>query len=198
MARLDTAQLLSSLQDLFYRMSHLSLSRRIDSYHGGGGGEMVKDISAPLSEHLEELARNATDDTKKPVTEGSVAPQALNETKTSTRSNHKRPRVQLLRERLNGLSRIFKRRGSSVVLQPHLSDQLQRSVRQHLNTSLRQARQGEIAKAKLHADLASNAMHELAHYMPKEDFTRFNTQISADLKEFRDRDIFKPLTELLD
>lgn len=158
---------------------------------------MVEDISAPLTEHLEDLARKATDDAKKPSTEGAAAPQVSNAREADTPSKHTRPRAQILRNRLNGLSKLFKRRSSTVVLQPHLSDQLQRSVRQHLNTSLRQARQGEITNAKLHAGLACNAMHELARYMPKEDFTRFNTQISADLKEFRDRDIFKPLTELI-
>ena len=84
------------------------------------------------------------------------------------------------------------------MVQPHLSDQLQRSVRQHLNTSLRKARSGDLTNAKLYANLASNALHELVRYMPKEDFARFNGQICADLKEFRDRDIYKPLADFSD
>ncbi len=198
MVSLDVSQLLNSLQNLFYRMAHLGLLTRIHSYQGKGGGELVEDISAPLSEHIDELASKAKDDGARPLTEGAAAPQPPTETKNSAPSNYRQPRVQLLRNRLNGLSRLFKRRSSSVVLQPHLSDQLQRSVRQHLNTSLRQARQGDVTNAKLHANLACNAMHELAHYMPNEDFMRFNVQISTDLKEFRDRDIFKPLTQHLD
>ena len=196
MASLDVSQLLSSLQSLFYRMAHLGLKTRIDSYQGQSGGELVEDISAPLSERIDELARKATDDHNKSSSKTSAQPQ--DEKKSDRPLTHRMPRAQMLRARLNGLSKLFKKRNSSVVFQPHLSDQLQRSVRQHLNTSLRQARQGDATNAKLHAGLACNAMHELAHYMPKEDFSRFNTQISEDLKEFRERDIYKPLTELLD
>lgn len=198
MSRLDITQLLSSMQNLFYRMSHLNMKTRIDSYQGSVGGEMVQDIAQPLSEHLEDLARNAKDDSVKPLDGSTTAPQEPNETDSASESNLVRPKAKILRRRMNGLSKLFKKRSSSIMIQPHLSDQLQKSVRQHLNTSLRQARQGDIRSAKLRAGLASNAMHELAHYMPKDDFRRFNTQISADLKEFRDRDFFKPLTELMD
>jgi len=198
MPRLDITQLLSSMQNLFYRMSHLNMKTRIDSYQGSVGGEMVQDIAQPLSEHLEELARNAKDDSVKPLDGSTTAPQELNETDSASESKLAQPKAKILRRRMNGLSKLFKKRSSSIMIQPHLSDQLQKSVRQHLNTSLRQARQGDIRSAQLRAGLASNAMHELAHYMPKEEFSRFNTQISEDLKEFRERDIFKPLTELLD
>nr|MDJ0808112.1 hypothetical protein [Gammaproteobacteria bacterium] len=123
--------------------------------------------------------------------------QEMADSEKASRPARNRPRVKSLRQRMNGLTKLFKRRTASVVVQPHLSEQLQRRVRQHLNTSLRKARQGDIANAKLYANLASNAVHELTKYMSKDDFNRFNTQICADLKEFRDRDIFKPLNEML-
>ena len=198
MSRLDIAQLLNSLQNLFNRMAQRSLKSRIHAYQGKGGGAVDPDLSTSLSEHLDKLASQANTVDTKPSADERPDTQGPSKSKNGSRSRHGGPGIRYLREGLNGLSRVFKRRSSHVVLQPHLSDQLQRSVRKHLNTSLRKARQGDINNAKLHADLTCNAMHELARYMPKEEFTRFNDQISGDLKEFRDRDIFKPLTELSD
>ena len=198
MSRLDILQLLSSLQNLYFRMAHLRLNTRIDSYGGDSGHEVMKDISTPLSEHIETLARKAVDERVNAPDGETNSPHTPSESPRSSHSKHRPAKTQFMRSGMNGLSRLFKRRSATIVVQPHLSDQLQRSVRQHLNTALRQARQGDSKNAKLHADLACNGMHELLRCMPQENFARFNRQIIDNLKEFRDQDAFRPLTELLD
>ena len=198
MSRLDILQLLSSLQNLYYRMAHLRLNTRIDAYGDSSGNGAMKDISTPLSEHIEALARKAADESVNAADGACNSPLASSESTRSSLSKRKPPKTQFIRNGMNGLSRLFKRRSATIVVQPHLSDQLQRSVRQHLNTALRQARQGDSKNAKLHADLACNGMHELLRCMPQENFARFNHQVIDNLKECRDQDVFRPLTELLD
>ena len=200
MSRLNVMQLLSSLQNLYYRMAHLRLNARIDSYQDSKGEGVAEDISTPLSEHIEALARKASEDKAQPLSRAVSSPHGPGKTETqgATRANRRPVKAQIVHKGLNGLSRLFKRRSAMVMVQPHLSDQLQRRVRQHLNTALRQARQGDSKNAKLHADLACNGMHELMRYMPQENFTRFNQQISANLKDFQDQEVFRPLTKFLD
>ena len=70
-------------------------------------------------------------------------------------------------------------------MQPPVSHKLQASVWEHLNTSLRLARQGEAQTAKLHADVANNALKEAARYMPKDEYAEFYGQVETRLKEMR-------------
>ena len=70
-------------------------------------------------------------------------------------------------------------------MQPHVSHKLQASVWEHLNTSLRLARQGEVQTAKFHADVANNALKEAARYMPEDEYAEFYGQVEKRLKEIR-------------
>lgn len=199
MSRMNIAQFLNSLQQLFYRVAHLRLKTHIESYQGDKGNGVVEDISVPLAKHIDGLAKTAAKRNASPMNDQSSDVQTLSETKTgSSHSSRRQAKVEIIRKRLNGLTRLFKKRGTTIVVQPHLSDKLKKSVRQHLNAALRLARQGDIDNAKLHADLTCNAMHQLVSYMPQEEFTQFNSQISAKLEQYRDQDVFRPLVAFLD
>ena len=87
--------------------------------------------------------------------------------------------------RFEDLSRFFGRKETGSTLQPHVSHKLQASVWEHLNTSLRLARQGEAETAKFHADVANNALKEAARYMPKDEYAEFYGQVDKRLREIR-------------
>ena len=63
----------------------------------------------------------------------------------------------------------------------HLADKLQRSVQEHVFAAHRYARSGQGSIAKLHADLVTNALNTLSHYMTVDDYSRFVVMIDKQL-----------------
>ncbi|MEN8132881.1 MAG: hypothetical protein ABFS45_22420 [Pseudomonadota bacterium] len=193
MSKRDITQLLNSLQSLFLRIATLNLHTRLKSYRKIGNDEAVHEISG-LSEHIEEVAGKASgkEDSaganSRKISEKEFRKPAIRSSRPSLKNSP-------LQRGLSGIVKIFRRRSSNYTSNSHLSDQLQRSAREHLNTSLRKARQGDVINARLHADIAGNALHELAHYMQKDEFAKFSKSLSADLKEYRDRDLYKSIVE---
>ncbi|MCM8855124.1 MAG: hypothetical protein LC541_02230 [Candidatus Thiodiazotropha sp.] len=194
MSSFSLSKLLESLMNLYYRIAELVLRQRIDTYHDKKGSSTTHDISVPLNEHIEELANktkeaNPEDDEKN----GTVALE------TADNKAIARPlKINIIQKGWNGLVNLFAKRSSDVVVHPHLSTKMQRSVHQHLNAALRHARKGDIDNAKLHADLTSNALDVLSNYMPEDEFIQFKQQISLELKQDREQDIFKELIETLE
>jgi hypothetical protein len=69
------------------------------------------------------------------------------------------------------------------VLDPELSKKLKQSTWNHIHTALRLARQGEARNAKLHLDIASQALKEAAHYMSREEHIAFTVEVQEKLGE---------------
>jgi|GEM_PF-1730328 len=198
MSRLDVEQLLDQLLNLYQRLARWRLESRMASYRAGGGEEPVEDISTPLAKQIEALAQQAARaESPAPTQEGRTGsrPASRPGPAQATAVPHQ---MNLFRRSMNGLSRYLKGSGESLVVQPHLSDQLQESIRQHVHTALRLARQGDSRSAKLHADLASNGMHELSHFLPREEFLRFKDQVRAELHGSHTQEVFKPLADMLE
>ena len=94
--------------------------------------------------------------------------------------------VSKVSRRFGALARFFKReKPRSSVLQPHLSEKLKKSIREHINTALRFARQGDVSSAKIHANLANNALKEIAHYMSEEEYASFEAEVEKRLEEIQ-------------
>lgn len=67
------------------------------------------------------------------------------------------------------------------MLDPELSKKLKESTWNHIHTALRLARQGEAGTARLHLDIASQALKEAAHYMSREEHIAFTVEVEEKL-----------------
>lgn len=71
-----------------------------------------------------------------------------------------------------------------------VADKLKASVWEHLNASVRCARNNDMESAKLHANITSRALEEAGHYMDAENYARFALDIEKyfDDSKREDRD----------
>ena len=65
----------------------------------------------------------------------------------------------------------------------HMGEQLKDSIWSHTHAATLNTRQGNVSKAKLHAQIANNALKEAAHYMSEEDYKVLCDEVAMTLKE---------------
>ena len=181
MSKHELHSLLDSLQHLLHRIASLNLTQRLTSYQKSGTAA-PHDISGTLSSHIEKLAGSAVmkevninqeSPDKAQVSEGS-------DVVTSERGERKKFVHDL--EPSGVLTESFEKHRQDLY-SSNLSEKLQKSVREHIGISLNQARNGNLDGAKLHADLAKNALLELSHHMPAESYGEFSGNLERQLAE---------------
>jgi hypothetical protein len=171
----DLAGLIESLQRLLHRVGSLLWESRLSDAHGPNPSAEVA-IAQRLSSHLERTIKDADSHWS------TVPPE---EGAEETGEVHRTSRAPLAEGSKAGGSPAPIRRTSSLNLEPRVGEQLQRRTIDYINTSLRMARYGDKAGAKLHAELAENAMRTAVQYLSAEEFQDFKTSVEGRLKEDR-------------
>ena len=184
-SKYDIAALIEALKSLYSRIASLDLQKRMGSYRRDNGAGVDHDIAAPLINDIEKLAVSSdVENQQAPRHASSASSLTAAEDGTPSRQSigHETPKAT---RRFLELSRFFGRKKTGSAFQPHMRDKLKGSVWEHINASLRLARQGDSKSAKLHADVANNALKEAARYMSKEEYSEFYGQVEKQLSEIR-------------
>jgi len=179
----EIKSLLRALQKLYSRITSLVLHKRMDSYREEAGSVADHDLATLLSDHIDSLAVPGpanSGKTQHQVSEPNV--QSATEDLAPGR-HHSDHQVSIVSRTFNGLGRYFKSGRTQSVLDPELSKKLKESTWSHIHTALRLARQGEAGTAKLHLDIASQALKEAAHYMSREEHIAFTVEVQEKLGE---------------
>lgn len=172
----EQGSLLQTLQWLRSRMLQLLFSNRIDAYHQSNHANVAHDIGEQLSGHIDKIAQSK-----------GISPSELNceipsrRPRTATSSTDKKAKKGKLTRSFVELSSYFRTRRNGGTVNPHVADSLRDSTWEHIHTALRLAREGNICAAKLHADIANNALKEAAHHMSEEDYGAFKEKVDAQL-----------------
>jgi len=180
--------LIHALQKLYARITSLVLHKRMGSYRDEVGSVADHDLATLLSDHIDRLAAPGpenSDRTQPQVSEQKVQAATQKPSPGRTHSGHQ---VSIVSRTLNGLGRYFKLSRTESV-DPELSKKLKNSAWNHIHTALRLARQGEARTAKLHLDIANQALKEAAHYMSREDHIAFTVEVQEKLGEITGQDI---------
>jgi hypothetical protein len=175
--------LLHALQKLYTSISSLVLHKRMDSYREEAGNPADRDLGTLISDHIDRLSVTEPENSDKTQSQASLhgAPAATrNPSRGRRHSTHK---VSIVSRAFNGLGRYFRSNRKGSVLDPQLSEKLKQSTWNHVHTALRLARQGEAVNAKLHLDIASQALKEAAHYMSREEHIAFTVAVEEKLGE---------------
>jgi hypothetical protein len=159
------------------------------SYREEVGSVADQDFAALLSDHIDSLSAQGpanSGKTQHPVSTQKVQSATQDASPGGHQSDH---RVSLVSRTFNGLGMYFKSSQTESVLDPELSEKLKKSTWNHIHTALRLARQGDAGTAKLHLDIASQALKEAAHYMSREEHIAFTVEVEEKLGEITGQDI---------
>lgn len=74
-------------------------------------------------------------------------------------------------------SKYLKQKKSSSITHPYMGDKLKKSTWEHIHSTIRYAKQGNMAIAKLHADIAGHALEEAAHFLNDEEYSDLVFQV---------------------
>ena len=175
---------IQAIEKLYTNISWRIQQKRIDTYHSAPSVNTAKgdalDIKAPLFKYIDEISQREPQE--KPAgdpQEHVDLPPATPPEKTA--ANETASAGIKKSQNVDDLTRFFKAAHGSTELHPGISDKLKHSIIEHINTSIRSARRGDTAAAKMHADIASTAYQELAHYITDEEHTRFAQEIQEQL-----------------
>lgn len=173
----NETKLLSILRMLFSRIMtmHIKIMARFNREHVNAC--MTPGIVTPLCEYIDKVAANAADD------KGDGA-NSQNGVAGSNVSAHTASTP--LSSSANGLGELsvyFRNNHKHSVVSLNAGDKLIQSTWEHIHASIRVAHQGDVKTARLHADLANNALKEAEHYLSAPVFSAFSQEVVKVLNE---------------
>lgn len=178
---MDTDVALNKLESLLHTIAKLYsgvfatiLQERVTSYHAETASGYDDDIGEALRTYIKQVKHEAAN-ARKGGTDPALPAESAAEHGNRLTQDGSGDHID------NPLSDYFKKTSNFSELASPLGQKLKTSAWDHTHTAIRLAHQGDYASAKLHADLANNAIHELAHFMPAEDFVAFKRAVKAEL-----------------
>ena len=176
----ETGGLLQLLKGLISRVSQLDLEKRKSAYRSQAGGH--QDITSVLDHHLSRIAASQP----APRAPGSgQQPSAATASKVAAASaNHSSGNsATSAGPGVSDFSDYFKSRNGASDTSPYLADKLVNSTWTHIHTAVMHARQGDLVNAKLHAQIANQALKEAAHYMSDEEYAQLSQEIAQAMQQ---------------
>jgi len=169
--------LLASLQDLYKIISKKVIRNRMHSYHKHVGSNGSFDITSVLNKQIDSLSTVSSDNN---IDSTNVRDEERSE-KPITAKVQNQEFQYTEKENISGVESEFakylKQKKSSSASHPYLSEKLKATVWEHIHNTIRYAKQDNIATAKLHADIAGQALEEAAHYMSDEEYSNLIFQV---------------------
>ncbi len=170
-----------ALRELYYKLCNMDLHKHMNFYKRNTGTNKAPDISVSLTKHIDRLAPAS-----KPKSPGATSTATARSSKRAAKpDNAKQPNQQpgRLKKVVSSIIRPKKIFASKITPDPYMGDKLKDSTWSHIHTALLHARQGEVITAKLHADIANEALKEAAHYMSEEDHKVLCEEVAKAFKE---------------
>lgn len=178
---MDRQTLFSEFQELLYSVAKLYsttilniTNRRVSTYHTQTNTDYADEIGDALESYISQVKEQATSNHSGAHDPGIPAEmQHKNATSPNAESS-------IIVD--SALSDFFKKNMSYSELSSPLEQKLKTTAWDHTHSAIRYAHMGDYTCAKLHADLASSAIHELGHYMDEADFISFKQAVSQELQ----------------
>jgi hypothetical protein len=174
--------LLSTIESLYSGIVTNIIHRRITSFHAISRTCYDNDVRGSLLTYIHSVEINIHNQPTpveiKPILNEPVIPHAQNHHRIETTEP-----IKSAENHDNELANHFKKYNANTELATSLCDKLKTSAWEHTHTAIRLAHLHDFVNAKLHADLANNAIYELGHYMSESDFNQFRNAINAELAD---------------
>ena len=175
----DNQSLLSKLNSLYTRLFLVFLHNRIHTYHPDPNPAIHQEMSGFLYKLIDEIVNEVSN---------TYTPSDYKHLKFINKENSMSavdPRAQLepattVSMTLNGLS-LYLQKQKPLDNAPRMSEKLKACFWDHVHAAHRYARFGDGRTAKLHADIACNAMKSLSQYMPDDEYSDFIAKFTQEL-----------------
>lgn len=176
---MDINELLRSVNSLLSKIVLLDLWKRTKAYKQHGSSDIQQDIATPLFDCIDKLAAQASAPI---VAQASDNAQPAAE-KTQDPAQPTRPQAADMLS--SNISEDLKPHLIHSDSANHLGEKLKANAWSHFHTSILRAREGDARTAKLHANIANQALKEAGHYMSDEDFKIFSEEFAQALNELK-------------
>ncbi|MDH5766062.1 MAG: hypothetical protein OEZ38_08600 [Gammaproteobacteria bacterium] len=173
----DTHNLLHSLYELYIKISHYDWHKRRQSYRPV---VTEADISQSLKKNIDRLSEN-----QHSIHASSTGRSFLD--RIAHEPLQSQTPLKLISKMLHGLTRHYKNSTSHIEANQFMSNKLKTSIWSHIHIAFMQARQGDVAAAKVHADIATQALKLAAHYMSEDDYKLLYVDVVKALNTFNDQ-----------
>ena len=179
------SRLLQDLHELYYKLCAIDLRMRMKLYHRNTYTDDTPDISASLAKHFDKLA--PVDKPNRAGTAGTVTPLSA---KGPARHDSKKPPRRQSRGITRMVSTFFRPQKiftSIKASDQYMGEKLKDSIWSHTHAATLHARQGNVSNAKLHAQIANDALKEAAHYMSEKDYKVLCDEVAMSFKELEEK-----------
>jgi len=172
--------IINKIRRLYTEIFLVALHNRIHRYHSGSHSNNHHEISGSLhkliDEIVKEVSRNYTTTDYKDIKSNEITRSIAREKLENLPSRS----TKIGSMTRNGLS-LYLTNQQAQENNLHLSDKLQRCVWDHVHSAHLFAKRGDANTAKLHADIACNAIKALSSYMPVEEYNEFFNEINCQI-----------------
>jgi len=178
------SHLLQDLHELYYKLCAIDLRKRMNFYHHNTYTDDAPDISASLTKHFDKLAP-----VDKPGRTGTAGPVTPLSPKRPALDSKKQPRRQTrgITRMVSTFFRPQKMFTSIKASNQYMGEKLKDSIWSHTHAATLHARQGNVSNAKLHAQIANDALKEAAHYMNEKDYKVLCDEVAMSFKELEEK-----------
>lgn len=178
--------LIRAIEGIYTKVTLTILHKRMDGYHQQsyrGITPYAGNIKKPLLECIDVIVFHGLSEIAAPEHSQimDVATQHIPE-------KYNGPELQRLnKDRVVELAQYFKSRHNDSVLNAGVEEKLEHSTWEHIHAVVRCAKNGDDRSARMHADIASTACMELAHFMVEEQYIEFMGDIDNYLNVLKDK-----------
>lgn len=183
----ELQDLLEAVQTLYWRVRALLLESRLRPTEQTASPPRKPDIDAALGDYIQRTVSERQDQGSAGVgeTERPAAPASKEKPAEVRRRGEEAatapPGV------LAGFSKYLRRRSRAATMGPHLAEKMQQRAWEHITSAIKLAQQGKEDEAKLHAELAENAMTEASRYMAEVQYDAFEKAVKEKLRTIAER-----------
>jgi len=184
----NTESLLQSLKQLYSKLHLTSLQKRMGNFFLHTQHHTQHDISKTLHQLIDELVADVSHNT----TDNFTIKEKEPETQTTVKADHhaRKPSADDDEEQLthpaDHLSFYFKN-NKAQEKDPSTAAMLRRRTWEHVHSARRLARSGNKQLAIMHADIVSDSLKTLAHFMPPAEHHQFVSIIVQQLNNNSDK-----------
>ncbi len=175
----QSGDLLQTLKQLFRRFFMLDLDRRIHSYHQSANPHRSQHINKSLNKQIDALVASSSK-------QSTISTRPMTDDQPQ-RDSQLPPQEQKVQPVVSSVTQVghdyFESHPVHRDEAPCMGDQLKESAWSHLHSALLYARQGDAGRAKLHADIAHQALKEAAHYLSEEEYETLSNKLEEALAE---------------
>ncbi len=178
--------LIASLQNLYSRLAQALLGMRQSAHRKGQASGSKDDLSAMLSQQVEQLVKAADGTGVEGRAPGRIMPSEVKGTGEPPSSSYESRGPQVVAEEpaSGELGSHFHDSEVDQFAHSSVGDKIKRRVLEHVNNTLRHARSGDRKAAKMSLEIARASLAEAAHYMEEAEYLAFAEEVKEQLQKF--------------